>query len=440
MALMGDKSFRLPASELGQFVKETRQRTLALVDDLADGELEVPLMEIVNPFRWELGHTAFFYEVFLLRVLDEIEPLMEGADDLYNSFTVEHDTRWGLALPSRGGTLDYMAQVLDLCLERLDRHEPSAQETYLYLLAVLHEDMHGEAFTYMRQTLEYSLPSLGEEDWAGQTTDTHGAGACPGDAEVPGGVFQLGATPDQPFVFDNEKWAHPVEVSPFRIARAPVTNGQFAEFVEDGGYLRPELWGYEGWVWRIRAAARHPLYWRRGSSGWLRRHFDRMVAIEEHAPVIHVTWYEAEAYCNWAGRRLPTEAEWDVAASGDPIRIGQLSTRALRAAWTSAHSRRVTVLSGAARWWATCGSGRLRRSTRFRVTYWIIHTRSTQHPGLDTARCSKAGPGRPDPVWPVTPTGTSSNPTATTCWRGSAPAIEEEAGFSTAGRRPADIS
>ncbi len=318
MALMGDKSFRLPASELGQFVKETRQRTLALVDDLADGELEVPLMEIVNPFRWELGHTAFFYEVFLLRVLDEIEPLMEGADDLYNSFTVEHDTRWGLALPSRGGTLDYMAQVLDLCLERLDRHEPSAQETYLYLLAVLHEDMHGEAFTYMRQTLEYSLPSLGEEDWAGQTTDTHGAGACPGDAEVPGGVFQLGATPDQPFVFDNEKWAHPVEVSPFRIARAPVTNGQFAEFVEDGGYLRSELWGYEGWVWRIRAAARHPLYWRRGSSGWLRRHFDRMVAIEEHAPVIHVTWYEAEAYCNWAGRRLPTEAEWDVAASGEP--------------------------------------------------------------------------------------------------------------------------
>jgi iron(II)-dependent oxidoreductase len=101
MTQMENKSFRLPASELGQLVKEARQRTLALVDDLADGELEVPLMEIVNPFRWELGHTAFFYEAFLLRILDGVEPLMEGADNLYNSFEVEHDTRWGLALPSR---------------------------------------------------------------------------------------------------------------------------------------------------------------------------------------------------------------------------------------------------------------------------------------------------------------------------------------------------
>ncbi len=318
MTQLEDKHYTLPGAELGRMVKEARQRTLALVADLDDEQLSVPLMEILNPFRWELGHTAFFYEAFLLRVLDSIGPLLEGADDLYNSFTVEHDTRWGLSLPSREGTQEYMDRVQELTLARLDRYQPNAAETYLYLLAVLHEDMHGEAFTYMRQTLDYARPDLkgagAPESLAGEV----GGGALPGDVRVPGGMYQLGASPDLPFVFDNEKWAHPVEVDPFEIALAAVTNGEFAEFVEAGGYLQRDLWDYEGWVWRTRVGAQHPIYWSRGDGGWQRRDFDRLVRLEEHAPVVHVTWYEADAYCTWAGRRLPTEAEWDMAASAEP--------------------------------------------------------------------------------------------------------------------------
>ncbi|HTU21401.1 MAG TPA: SUMF1/EgtB/PvdO family nonheme iron enzyme [Gemmataceae bacterium] len=132
---------------------------------------------------------------------------------------------------------------------------------------------------------------------------------------MPGGTFMLGGTPEEPFVFDNEKWAHPVSLRPFAIARAPVTQSEFAAFVEADGYRRPELWSEVGWHWRQTAQAEQPLYWQRDRHGWLRRDFDRWLPLEPHRPVLHVSWYEAEAYCRWAGRRLPTEAEWEAAAA-----------------------------------------------------------------------------------------------------------------------------
>jgi iron(II)-dependent oxidoreductase len=330
-----DKHFRLTAAALAAQVDDAHECTLGLIADLDDGQFTVPLLEIVNPFLWELGHVAFFYDVFLLHLLDGAPLVMEGSGTLYDSFQVAHDNRWSLPLPSRQATLDYKNRVREGVLARLDKgREPDAKETYLHLLALMHEDMHVEAFTYMRQTLEYPAPRPGAS--ADPPPQPEG-GPLPGDVEIPGGTFRLGSLPEYPFVFDNEKWAHELRLKPFRIARAPVTNGEFAEFIEAGGYRRDALWSYEGLLWRTRSGARHPVYWQRGADGgWLRRHFDRLAPIEEHAPVVHVTWYEAEAYCAWAGRRLPSEAEWEMAAAAEADASGGIAIAKRRYPWGDA--------------------------------------------------------------------------------------------------------
>ncbi|MDA8381671.1 MAG: selenoneine synthase SenA [Betaproteobacteria bacterium] len=300
----------LPAPDLARQVEASHRRTLALVADLPEPQWSVPRLEHLNPFLWELGHTAFFYDVFLRRPLGAKALLLPGADALYDSFAIAHDERWELSLPSREETLDYKARVARDVKRRLEGRIPDGRETYLYLLALAHEAMHIEALAAMRQALAYPAPPAAAPPPDG--------GPLPGDADVPGGTFLLGAAPDAPFVFDNEKWAHAVALAPFRIAKAPVTNAEFAAFVADGGYLRPALWSRQGWRWRQTANANHPVYWERSGGGWVHRHFQQRLPLSLHAPVVHVNWYEADAWCRWAGRRLPTEAEWELAASGEP--------------------------------------------------------------------------------------------------------------------------
>jgi iron(II)-dependent oxidoreductase len=264
--------------ELIAELRAARSRTRRVADDLA-GEREFgPKLAIVNPPRWEVGHVGWFQEFWCLRGgSEERASILPNADGLYNSATVPHDTRWELPLPSFADTLAYREAVTERLIRRI---EAGDADPYFVRLAARHEEMHAEAFHYTRQTLGYPEPVVDE----GTAT------VAQGDIEYAGGVFRLGARLGEGFAFDNEKWSHPVVLEPFRMARSPVTNRQFLEFVKAGG--------------------EPPLYWRDGRV----RRFDRWIDLPPDEPVRHVSWHQANVYCRFAGRRLPTEAEWERAA------------------------------------------------------------------------------------------------------------------------------
>ncbi len=319
------------ADDLAAQLRDARAHTRRLTDDLSTDQLMGPMLPIVNPVLWEIGHVGWFHEYWTLRHAHGDAPLLERGDRLWNSSTVAHATRWDLDLPDRNGVFGYMTDVLERQVDRLGGGV-EAPARYFYELSIRHEDMHVEALAYTRQTLGYLRPEgLGDPP-------ARGPGAWPGDVDVPGGRWRLGSTPADGFVFDNEKWAHEVEVAPFRIAKAPVTNAEFAAFVDAGGYRRREFWSAAGWDWRERAGAERPVYWlAKDGDSWTCRRYREVEPLAPHAPVMFVNWYEAEAWCRWAKRRLPTEAEWEVAAAGEATTDGlRLAERKRRWPWGDA--------------------------------------------------------------------------------------------------------
>jgi iron(II)-dependent oxidoreductase len=274
---------------LGAALDEARARTLAIYSHLDLAALEVPCINIVNPPLWELSHIAWFQEFWCLRGGDASRPsMLAHADALFNSSTVPHDSRWTLDYPPAGALFAYMRDTHHAVREAL--FAPGADDRYFFKLALLHEDMHGEALLMTLQTLCLPAPPIDLPEPAASPQEAR-------DVYFAGGDFIQG-TAQADFIFDNERGAHPVTVEPFAISSRTITQGEFAAFLK---------------ATRRRA----PRHWRRDPTSWQVRRFDRWQPLDPGAPMVHVSLRDAEAYCAWAGRRLPTESEWEFAARHD---------------------------------------------------------------------------------------------------------------------------
>ncbi|GAC1599917.1 MAG: SUMF1/EgtB/PvdO family nonheme iron enzyme [Ramlibacter sp.] len=294
-----------------QALLETRERTLQLADAyqsaLGRGGLQVPYAPELNPPLWEWGHVAWFQEHWIARNRQRAlgaacDPehewaasLLPQADRWYDSSRVEHHSRWSLPLPDAAATRSYLASTLVQTLDWLDRLPADASDAQLYFfrLVVLHEAMHAEAAAYMGRALGVASASAA----GGQPRDA----AC-AVLSIPAQAFRLGA-PDDGFAFDNERGAHEVALQAFEIDAQPVSWAGFRGFVEAGGYRERRWWSEAGWA-------------------WLRQRGGRAAEVPPdalpQAPAVHLSAHEAEAWCRWAGRRLPTEAEWECAALQSP--------------------------------------------------------------------------------------------------------------------------
>lgn len=320
---------------LAAWVHDATEAVTATVADFApdDRRWLGPPLDTVNPPVWELAHVAWFAEWFVLRQLHGHPPMVDGVDALYDSSRVPHATRWALEYPGGAGSIDYLRRVGDDLVGVVDDDRGLDSTAAYVAYAVMHHDAHFEALMTTRQTLNWgpldrrglqsaaAEPGTIESAEANTVADESTARApMAGDRTVPGGRYVIGASRHQPFVMDNEKWAHAVELDRFALAAVPVTVAQYAEFVNDGGYADDRLWSPDGLTWRHRVGATAPVYWRRGDHGWQRRIGSAWEPIEVTAqhPMAHVCWWEADAFCRWADRRLPTEAEWEVAATTGP--------------------------------------------------------------------------------------------------------------------------
>jgi iron(II)-dependent oxidoreductase len=315
--------------QLAEALQDARNYTLKLFDALAgagfDTLARVPHIATINPPLWELGHLAWFTEWFVLRDATSSHPaaaqrhsLLTRGDDWFDSNLVSHRSRWTLDLPSPGALKTYCNEVLDRTLDKLSREAATDDALYPYRLALAHEDMHGEAFFYTLQTLGVVAPA--------SSAQTGVASAPAGQIGYPGGTAVMGGAQDGGFVFDNERAAHPCYVAPFRIDAGLVTNAQYADFVADGGYQNRQFWSAAGSAWLMGQERSSPRYWERDGSQWRCERFGALATLAPSEPVRHVSLFEAQAYCAWAGRRLPSEVEWEYAAtSGIPgFRWGQL--------------------------------------------------------------------------------------------------------------------
>jgi gamma-glutamyl hercynylcysteine S-oxide synthase len=307
-----------------------RERTLRLAEDfraVLGPDPHLPYAAELNPPLWELGHIGWFQEWWIARnpqrdrgiLADPGAPrppsLLARADEWYDSSRVPHRTRWELPLPPLDATLEFLEATLAATLASLDALQAvDDQSLYFFRLAVVHEQMHAEAAVYMGQSLGIPLRESAEPPQVVR------------GAELPVGPLRFGIGVDEAgFAFDNEQPAHEVDLPAFTIDATPLTWGAFLPFLEAGGYEDSRWWTPEGSAWLASLRQRAPAGLRRGPGGWEQMRHGAWYPLQEQQVAVHLSAHEADAWCRWAGRRLPTEAEWECAALTQPaFRWGQV--------------------------------------------------------------------------------------------------------------------
>jgi iron(II)-dependent oxidoreductase len=287
-----------------------RERTATLTD-FDDAELTRQHSKLMSPLVWDLAHIGQQEDLWLLRGGDAAQQGMLTCkiEQLYDAFEHPRASRVSLPLLTPAEARSFIGDVRGRVLDRLE--SSSDEQLFPYVMVEQHEQMHVETMLATHQ-LRDGAPLLG----VGSRLPT--GRAVPADSVlVPAGPFVLGVdADDEPWSLDNERPAHTVDLPAFRIARVPVTNGEYRRFVDEGGYDDPRWWSTAGWAHRVEAGLQRPLFWNADGS---RRRFGIVEDIPPGEPVQHVCFHEAQAYANWAGARLPTEQEWEKACTWDPV-------------------------------------------------------------------------------------------------------------------------
>jgi len=303
-------------------LEAARRRSLDLLDPLDDDGLRRQHSPLMSPLVWDLAHIGNFEELWLLREAAGAPAIDASLDDMYDAFRHPRPNRPALPLLGPAEARRYIADVRGRVMDSLGTVDletrPLLTGGFVYGMVVQHEHQHDET---MLATLQL-MDAPGYRPLAAPAAAGPGE-VLPADVLIPAGTFVMG-TDDEPWAYDNERPGHVVDLPAFRIDTVPVTNRAYLGFVEDGGYDEPRWWGDAGWAWRLEDDLRHPGFWRpEGGGHWSRNRFGWREDLPLDEPVQHVCWHEADAFARWAGRRLPTEAEWEKAASWSPAGVGR---------------------------------------------------------------------------------------------------------------------
>jgi iron(II)-dependent oxidoreductase len=295
-----------------------RGRSGLLTDAVDDDDLVRQHSPLMSPLVWDLAHIGNQEELWLVRDVGGRAPVRQDIDGLYDAFKHARADRPLLPLLGPAEARRYVSEVREKVLDVLEHSplegRPLLEQAFAFGMVAQHEQQHAETMLATHQlragaaVLDAPPPPPPPE------------GARPPSAEVlvPGGPFTMG-TSTEPWALDNERPAHEVDTAPFFIDTAAVTNGAYLAFIDTGGYDEPRWWSARGWAHRQADGLTAPRFWQREGDTWWRLRFGIREQVPPCEPVMHVSFHEAEAYAAWAGRRLPTEAEWEKAARWDPV-------------------------------------------------------------------------------------------------------------------------